>query len=145
MARPTNLLSRGWGGRVRGRAGGGQTAGRRRSAVLAGVLRGGEEETEGPLSAAAALPLRRRRCLAVAAAHPGRCRCCPSGGDGSSRALSALPWRRRLPGDDNLAAAALPSWRCAWWGVSAPGPLAWAVPGLIFFGLDLSQKKVGLF
>jgi hypothetical protein len=42
---------------------------RRRYAALAGVLRGGKEEMEGPLSAVAALPLRWQRC--------------PSGGDGS--------------------------------------------------------------
>jgi hypothetical protein len=131
---------------VRGRAGGGQAAGRRRSAALAGMLRGGEEETEGPLSAvalplaAAALPLRRRRCLAVAAAHPGRCRRCPGGG-GSSRELSAVPWQRRLLGEGNLATAALPWRRCASWGVSALGPLAWAIPGLIFFWARSEPKK----
>jgi hypothetical protein len=66
---------------VRGRAGRGLAAGRRRFSALAGVLRGGAEETEGPLSAVAALPPaaahpgRRRRHILAATALPGAATC----------------------------------------------------------------------
>jgi hypothetical protein len=117
---------------VQGRAGGGQATGRRRSAALAGVLRGDEEETEGPLSAAVALPLRRQRCLAAAAAHPGRCRRCP-GGD-AYQATATFP----SSGGAALAAVCLLGGVCSW----AAGL---GHSGADFFGLDEGQKKVGLF
>jgi hypothetical protein len=101
---------------VRGRAGGGLATGRRRFSALVGVLREGTEETEGPLSAAAALPWwwrfpwRRRLIPATAAAYPSS--------DGAA-------WRRHAVAG------------C----VYTPGPLAWAVLGLIF-GLNLGQKRL---